>query len=131
MGTLEDKCKDALKYWQKELKLSDWEFRLSFDNADILVDKQLGACYKEANMKRALIVLNTKIIKSKDIEAWLSGANDIEATLVHELLHCVIHSMDDNVEDSEMWAAEREVIINTIALALLKGHRVIRYEKGE
>ena len=131
MITLENKCKNALKYWQKELKLSDWEFRLSFDNANILTEGQLGACWKETDMKRALIILDLKQVDKKDIEVWLSGADDIEFTIVHELLHCVINSLNPIVEDNEMWILERESIVNTIASALLKNHREIDYEKSE
>lgn len=131
MITLENKCKNALKYWQKELKLSDWEFRLSFDNANILTEGQLGACWKETDMKRALIILDLKQVDKKDVEVWLSGADDIEFTIVHELLHCVINSLNPIVEDNEMWILERESIVNTIASALLKNHREIDYEKSE
>lgn len=97
-----------LKKWQKILLLQDWDILVKFHHFDVMGCNQ-GFCKPHPDDRSAEIALvHPNDYDPSDRAPW---PYDIEATLVHELLHIHLHFMFP-YEDQGL---ERELAEGTIA----------------
>lgn len=71
------------KMWQKRLNLSDWDVVVNIARKDDMPEESQGACHYQAVKKQAII----QVIHPDDYEGGGHWNQDMERTLVHELLH--------------------------------------------
>ena len=104
--------REAAAYWAEKLRLNDWEITVQFaDNATMNKHESDGLAMWSAEHRTAVILLRRK-------------QDDIEGTLVHELLHVAIQGhIPQTAEDQYDVAEERAV--NSIADALVGFHRCL------
>lgn len=95
------------KEWQARIGLTDWEIEVEFRTLEEM-DGSQGTCEPIPSLRTALIL----IVR---VEDYPHG--DIEATLVHELLHCYHHMASGSV--AEMFE-EQGVEATSKALVKLK-----------
>ena len=95
--------------WQKRLRLQDWKVAISFGDVE---EGNCGLTSYYPDEMRADVVIAT------DVNQYGYADGGIEATLVHELLHIVIHGHKTQGRSVQM-----ERAINMIADALLDGYR--------
>lgn len=96
------------KEWQARLGLTDWEIDVAFRTIEEMEGNQ-GTCEPAPMLRTAVILIG----RAEDYP----GA-DIEATLVHELLHCY-HHMGKRGSVAEMFE-EQGVEATSKALVKLK-----------
>ena len=91
----EAKITKLTKTWQKLLRMQDWEIVTKFAEPGELDHGTFGTAQGDYNTRRGLITLNKPAltIKAPHID------DDLELTLVHELLHLKFYSLMS--EDSE------------------------------
>lgn len=72
----------ATNYWQKVLRLQDWNVRIRFE-------RFYNMPYKNAGFNSNICSKKTALVAILDPQDWDSSewTQDIEKTLVHELLH--------------------------------------------
>lgn len=113
--TIEAKLQSDLLFWQDRLRLRDWEIRLTIGHHF----GKVGTCRKLSDYKDAEIqILHPTAI----CPTWM-GNNDLEVTLVHELLHLQGESLDDFIATSERWKDHQERFIELTAIALVRLRR--------
>lgn len=96
------------KLWQKRLKLQDWKLDVRF--AADMADTSAGECWWHPDNRTAEIhILPPHIIE-----------DDIEETLVHELLHVLYEGHAWNTEDS--LSVHQERAHNQAAAALVSAY---------
>lgn len=71
----------ALKYWQKILRLQDWNITMKF------VDEPRCGYFGKGRNNSTYQSSSIEILKPEHIDPEWSGCRDLEVTLVHELLH--------------------------------------------
>ena len=108
-----------LKYWQKQLRLLDWEFKLEISTNP---EDFFGRNIQNPNYQSAIITLLHPDSIPKD---W-SRIADLEVTLVHELLHTrLMYAIGKRCDH------HGEMAIETIAVALVANKRGIPPEDLE
>jgi hypothetical protein len=100
-----EELRDRCVYWQKRLRLQDWDVRLSLVR-QWEVPNDFGTCDPCVSKKIATLKILDRIDEGdpSDIEAY-----DAEKTLVHELLHmhfAAFAATDDTPEET----AQHQVI---------------------
>lgn len=76
--------------WQRKLRLQDWRITIRFADPEELknwtaIDEACGACRHHEETKQAeILVLDQKYCAEENDER----AQDVEDTVIHELLHC-------------------------------------------
>lgn len=114
----------ALVYWQKRLRLQDWTLTV----AVVRKSELSTGCYGEVSISRIYRQADIALMDPVDFEASDSERErDMEDSLVHELLHCVlkdcrIHTRDDNHTLTSAGIGE-ERAIDALAGALVDLHR--------
>lgn len=103
--SLEKLCRE----WQKRLLLSDWEISVSYMSGDVLKGAQ-GICEPFAKLRRAHIGILLPADYPPD-----AFPQDVEVSLVHELLHCYHHmarygTVADLFEEQGVEAASRALV---------------------
>lgn len=72
--------------WQRKLRLQDWRIKISFADAEFLKDvagfEAVGACEAHPEPRKAEIWI------LQDVGELPEDQQDIEETVLHELLHC-------------------------------------------
>jgi hypothetical protein len=102
------------KKWQAILRLQDWTIEAGYKRAFDMPDGKQGGCTWVRRLKRALI----SVLDPQDYGPDpVAGSQDIEATLVHELLHIHFALVDDFAGVS-MDLFEQS--IDAIAIALVR-----------
>lgn len=87
LEALRDRC----EYWQRILRLQDWDVDLEIVRQRVVGRDTMGDCTR-ATLKR---VARIRILDPRDIDGQdmmtPAEAHDWELTLVHELLHLELH----------------------------------------
>lgn len=114
-----DQLKEKSDYWQKRLRLRDWEVAFSIRRArDMDLEDCQGECHWNIQSKLAWI----HILDPVDYEPNKEFPQDMEKTLVHELLH--LHFAPFTADnDNEMVDTAQEQAIDLIARALVETER--------
>ena len=103
--------KKKLKYWQKRLRLQDWDITIKKAKPKRLEIKgAVGRVEYSVDSKVATILISEKL-KSK---------KEIERTIIHELLHLHLAPISQFCE-GDCYETFEEQAIESITKALLKG----------
>lgn len=119
-----DTAKTALEYWQKRLRLQDWDLTLEI----VRKSKITTGEFAEVEWSRIYRNAEIKLLDPVDFEeADTARQKDMEDSLVHELLHlvlrdCRINSRDDKDKLTAQGIAE-ERAIDALSCALVSLHR--------
>jgi hypothetical protein len=104
---------EKLDFWQHRLKLQDWKITVLSVHPNGLRPHTLGNIHWDADKKTAAI----RVLNASDYQTPLPAAlNDMEFTIVHELIHLELISLPR----SEASRSDEEYAINHLADALLQ-----------
>lgn len=105
----------ACEEWKKRLRLQDW-----FTKSGIYRerDMQLGECNGECEYQLETKMATIRIIDPLDYPEGLIVEQDMEKTLVHELLHLHFAPLYANTDDKSIKDAQEQAI-DCIAHALV------------
>ena len=106
-----------LDYWQRKLRLMDWNIRL-IEADDTLFEDANGSCLCDVQSKDAVIKVNVN-----GIDSYRAESVDDEHTLVHELLEIHFAPFKVSKDDDEDKHNAQECAINMISEALVKEKR--------
>jgi hypothetical protein len=108
--------RDKLPFWQDRLALQDWKISVLMVHPTQLRQRTLGNIHWDADQKTAVI----RVLAPGDYQMPMRATlNDIEFTVVHELIHLELASLPR----SEASRSEEEHAINHMADALLQFER--------
>jgi len=108
---------ERLQVWQKRLNLTDWNISVVMERAANLKPKTLGNIHWDLDRKTAIIrVLDPADYKMQTKEML----QDMEFTIVHELIHLNFAPVVSEFQRSEANRREEEHAVNHMADALLK-----------
>lgn len=114
----EDLARERCAYWQKVLRLEDWDLDVRLVRRQVL-PRGVGAT--DASLYRRAKIRLLDPLDHYD-EAWPQD-NDVELTLVHELLHLVFEEAGrpalKNEDSAEYQAFERAIEHTAVALLRL------------
>lgn len=103
-----EEVRERLAYWQRVLRLQDWDLGVVFvDQRDLPSMTHRATIEQQRNYRRALIRIadpETARFENRDFHAHF-GSDDIELSLVHELVHLLM-PVDGMPEDAEEYAVE-------------------------
>lgn len=106
-----------LKFWQKRLRLQDWDITAEFSLAkDIQNEGALGETRIIPNWKTADI----KLLSVSEMSEDDLRNGDIEQTLVHELLHLHTDALFYMTDQSKPLSIINEQLIEAISHALVE-----------
>lgn len=114
-------AKEKLWVWQRRLGLQDWNVALEVVRSTELKPKTLGNIHWDTEKKTAVIrVLDPAdyTLRSQDM------LNDMEFTVVHELIHLDIAPVLSHFTRSDADRREEEYAVNHMADALLHLDRI-------
>jgi hypothetical protein len=116
-GELADKyVHQKLPEWQRRLKLEDWKVSILSVHPSDLRPHTLGNIHWDADKKTAVI----RVLNASDYHMpYRATLNDMEFTIVHELIHLELVSLPR----SEASRSDEEYAINHLADALLEFER--------
>lgn len=114
-----DKLEERLAYWQKKLNLLDWQFEVNICRARDMKENCAGSINWTLSNKMALI----SILNPIDYPEDAMGVQDMENTLVHELLHIHLAPLNDDYSQNEHYTLFEEWAICSIAGALIELER--------
>lgn len=102
-----------LAVWQRRLKLNDWTISIVPSHPSDLKPRTLGHIHWDADKKIAWI----RVLDASDYRlACPDALNDMELTVVHELVHLVLSSVSRSVQADR---GAEEHTVSQIANALL------------
>jgi hypothetical protein len=108
---------EKIVVWQHRLKLADWKISIVMSHPSDLKPQTLGNIHWDADKKTAVI----RVLSASDYDLSCSAAlEDMEFTVVHELIHLEISSLPH----SEASRREEEHAVNRITEALLNLDRL-------
>lgn len=103
---------EKLAFWQRRLKLDDWKITIIMSRAKDLKPKTLGNIHWDADTKSATI----RVLAASEYQlACPAMLDDMEFTVVHELVHLELSSLPR----SQASRSEEEHAVNRITEALL------------
>lgn len=109
-----DQARDRLEYWKQQLRLSDWDIVVRIARAYDMPANTQGRCEWTDSRKEALI----KILDPTDWDKDIIFPQDMEVTLVHELIHLhlsvLTNKQSESIEDTVL-----EQAIHALAYALV------------
>lgn len=115
-----DSC---MKYWQKILGLSHWDIVITYaNNRDIeylLGYPALASISSSPSMERAIIRINST--PELDEDAIIYGSDDVEWSILHELLHLYYIDLSINKEDKVQGELIERIINKTCKALLITG----------
>ena len=112
---------ERLVIWQKRLNLQDWSISVVVARATELKPKTLGNIHWDLPKKTAVIrVLDPADYKLADKEML----QDMEFTVVHELIHLELAPVLADLQRSDANRREEEHSVNHMADALLQLDRI-------
>jgi hypothetical protein len=107
---------ERLSYWQPRLKLDDWNVKIMFARASDLKPRTLGNIHWDSDKKEATI----RVLDPADYELKHDAMlQDMEFTVVHELIHLELTPLLSTVARSEASRRDEEHTVNAIADAIL------------
>jgi hypothetical protein len=99
--------------WQKRLRLQDWNVKVSTcRERDMCIEGTQGSCNYSHQLKAALI----QILDPSDYPPESITAQDIEVTLVHELLHLHFAALEPERDSPQHVALEQAIDLTAYAL---------------
>jgi hypothetical protein len=108
--------KEKLWMWQKRLNLQDWDISLEVVRSTELKPKTLGNIHWDTDKKTAVI----RVLDPADYRmAFHPMLDDMEFTVVHELIHLEIAPVLSHFTRSDADRGEEEHAVNHMADALL------------
>lgn len=110
-----------LKYWQKRLNLRDWKFTIGIARASSLGGEHQGGINWELNSKSAMI----RILDPEDYPGGTMVPQDMENTLVHELVHVHFAAISEkcNPKPSDIYSFFEEQAIEALTDTLIQLER--------
>jgi hypothetical protein len=103
--------------WQKRLNLQDWDISVVVSRADGLKPKTVGNIRWDRDKKTATI----RILDPADYHLPLASMlQDIEFTVVHELIHLEMVPILSDLQRTDANRLEEEHAVNQMAEALLR-----------
>jgi hypothetical protein len=103
-----------LAVWRQRLKLDDWKISIVPSHPDDLKPGTLGHIHWDAEKRAASI----RVLDASDYRMACPDAfNDMELTVVHELVHLVLSSLSRSVEADR---GAEEHTVNQISKVLLE-----------
>lgn len=113
------KLQSLVKKWQKILKLQDWEVTARFASQyEFMTPKAEGQSTTNWHYR----ICRIKILKPQEYDFTTGYEQDIEETIVHELLHpwFSLALGEFHGENIKSRTDDVELMINTLAAALIK-----------
>lgn len=110
-------AQEKLRAWQKRLNLQDWDISVVVARASELKPKTLGNVHWDLDKKRAVIHVLDPADYRLPFKAML---DDMEYTVVHELIHLDLAPVLADLQRSEANRREEEHAVNHMTEALLK-----------
>ena len=108
---------ERLAVWQKRLNLQDWKISVVLSRATELKPKTLGNIHWDLDKKTAVI----RVLDPADYKLpYPEMLQDMEFTVVHELIHLNFAPVLSEYQRSEANRREEEHAVNHMADALLK-----------
>lgn len=84
-----------LAYWMRTLRIQDWAIEVRVERLSAMGPGLLGQCIRDDNSRHARV----RLLDPQDVDTeGLPSGDDLEVTLVHELLHVVFHAASDETE---------------------------------
>lgn len=112
-----EQLRERLAYWQRVLRLQDWDVALDFAAPKDFSDRtNLGDNSRQPQYRRALIRLLDPALDEGAEPFHTHFPYDPEQILLHELLHCIVPSDSDDAD-------EAEYAVDTLASAFLRLER--------
>ena len=113
---MNDKLSNLLLWWQKMLKLQDWNISvvLAEEEGELENEGSLGECNAESANRSAVITLLDPLIFKEKYRR--EGKRTFEICLVHELLHIVLWEFLSNERIKRNLL---EAAVDAIAIALV------------
>lgn len=118
----DEELHEKLIEWQKRLRLQDWVVKVKIARNKDVAEKSQGHCNWVIQKKMATII----ILDPLDYPDDTMHPQDMEQTLVHELLHLHFAPFDDEVDTPKEIAIEQAT--DCIAYALVNIHREKQYQ---
>ncbi len=115
----EEQLNDRLQYWQSKLKLSDWNIEVRICRASDMQENCAGSINWTLPNKMATI----SILDSIDYPEDTMEVQDMENTLVHELLHIHLAPISEDAHENEHYSLFEEWAICSITSALIELER--------
>lgn len=113
-------AQEKLWFWQKRLNLEDWDISVLVSRSTELKPKTLGNIHWDLDKKTAVI----RILDPADYKLpFKAMLQDMEFTVVHELIHLDLAPVLTDLQRSEANRREEEHAVNHVADALLKLER--------
>lgn len=107
---------ERLSVWQQRLKLSDWNVKIMLARTTELKPRTLGNIHWDSEKKEAVI----RVLDPADYQmAHDAMLQDMEFTVVHELIHLELSPLLSTVTRSEASRRDEEHTVNSIADAIL------------
>lgn len=120
----ESDVKSATMYWQRTLRLMDWDVIVKYASPGEFVNERvLGECWRNSPRKHAKILLLNPIYYEGD-EKYNWMPYDVEATIVHELIH--LHAWFLEGEAGTIELKIEEQMVECLATAFVSLYRVIK-----
>ncbi len=113
----DEELQEKLIEWQKRLRLQDWIIKAGIKRNRDMKDKSQGQCQWTITSKLASIF----ILDHLDYPPDSMLEQDMEQTLVHELIHLHFAPFDDESDTPKEVAIEQAV--DCIAYGLVQLHR--------
>lgn len=108
---------ERLWVWQRRLNLEDWKIALVMARTADLRPKTLGNIHWDLEKKAAIL----HVLDPADYRLpWNEMLDDIEFTVVHELIHLGFAPVLSDLQRSDANRREEEHTVNHMAAALLK-----------
>ena len=117
-----DDLRRACDYWQKVLRLQDWNVRIRFERFFNMPYKHQGTNVNNASKKTSLIAILDP--SDWDGSEW---QQDVEKTMVHELLHLHTATFTDVTPPPYPLMLEEQAI-ESLAGAFVGLHRELPWE---
>ena len=117
----EEQLQQRLLYWQERLNLRDWKLKVKIDRGSDIGGDYQGGINWSLNSKSASI----RILDPIDYPKHSMEEQDMENTLVHELLHIhfALISEKCNPQPMEIYNLFEEQAIESLAEALIELER--------
>lgn len=109
----------ALDYWKNVLNLMNWDIEVKIERAQKMRENCAGSVNWTLQKKMA----NICILDPIDYPDDLMSDQDMEKTLVHELLHLNLAPLHDDHSHGEHYELFEEWAINDISAALIALYR--------
>lgn len=116
----DEELNGILREWQRVLGLLDWDVKIRWA-ASYEMPNDVKAAIIQVWQKKAAVI---KVLRREDYDRDIPWDQDIEQSIVHELLHISFHPFEPRDEDTLEWATWHQEL-DQIALALVTVKREV------